>query len=368
MDAVRKYCDADVRVVAPIPYYPDISIGKNWNKYVKIPKIEKINELKIYHPRYIVTPKVGMTLYGLFMFLGTYKTVKKIMKNWPFDVIDAHYVYPDGFAAILLGKILKKPVIISARGTDINHYPSLMLIRSLIKWVICESKNIISVCQSLADVMILLGASKNKVAVIPNGIDPSIFHNIDYKKARQKLKLPVDQKILLSVGSLIERKGFHLLITAINKIKINNSLNFKFYIIGEGKNERKLNNMIKKYELYDDVCLIGSIPNRDLNLWYNAANLFILGSSREGWPNVVNEALACGTPVVATNVDGIPDIITSDKLGIVVERDVDQFVSSITLAFEKEWDYDYIYRIGQKRTWENVAREVYSTFSSLKNE
>ena len=366
MAAVNRFCDAEVRVVAPVPWYPELPLGaKRYRQLARVPQQEEIAGLQVIHPRYLVTPKIGMSLYGLFMFLGVLPVVRRIYQQWPFDIIDAHYVYPDGLAAILLGRIFNCPVVVSARGTDINLYPRLKFIRPLIKQVVTRADGLISVCQSLADIMITLGANKHRVRVIPNGIDPALFYPMPQQKARRKLGLGEDGKILLTVGSLIELKGIHLLIDALAKLKQMGHLDFVTYIVGKGCLRNKLYKQAAMAKLDKHVVFVGEVPNSDLVFWYSAADVFFLGSSREGWPNVVSESLACGTPVVATRVDGIPDIVCSLDLGVIVERDVRSFVDVLRYAFQRQWNRKCISQQGQARTWQNVASEVFDLFGLI---
>ncbi len=366
MAAVHKYCDADVRVVAPVPWFPDLSIGsERWRVFARVPRREERAGMRVSHPRYLVTPKVGMSLYGLFMFFGALATVKRIYKKWPFDIIDAHYVYPDGVAAILLGRVFKCPVVVSARGTDINLYPRFKLIRPMIKQVVTKADGLISVCRSLADIMLDLGAGENKVRIIPNGIDPDLFHPLEMQRSRALLGIDENGKVLLTVGSLIERKGIHLLIVALQIIRDKGKLSWKTYIVGKGEERHRLEKQIQTAGLQEQVILVGEVANSELVNWYNAADLFFLGSSREGWPNVVSESIACGTPVVATNVDGSPEIIHSPNLGIIVDRDVTSFVDALIRAMRMKWDREAVVRQGGQRTWETVAHEVHAMFSDI---
>ncbi len=365
MVAVSQFPDVQLKVVAPVPYFPPLKISEKWYTYSQIPKHEVIDGIEIFHPRYLVTPKIGMTLYGLWMFMGSLQCVKRLQRDFAFDLIDAHYVYPDGLAAVLLGRYLKKPVVISARGTDVNLYPRIPLVRNLLRWVLKKVDHLISVSGSLGDLMVDEGALAEKISIIPNGIDPDRFFTQDSEVSREKLDLPRNKKILLTVGGLIERKGTHILIDALGLLNERGFNDFQTYIIGKGEFDVLINEKIKTYNLEDQVYLLGHVPNKQLVDWYNAADLFFLGSSREGWPNVVCEALACGVPVVATEVNGIPEILDSEELGIMVERTPEAFASGLQTAFLKSWDRDLIARKGQSRTWRNVALDVRATFSDV---
>lgn len=161
--------------IAPVPYFPPVRMG--WrSSFSQIVRQEMIEGIEVYHPRYFMTPKVGMSLYGLMMFLSVLPIVKKIKNTFDFDMIDAHYVYPDGFAAVLLGHVFRKPVVVSARGTDIYLYKEFPLIRKLLRYTLLKADRVISVCQALKEEMAKLGIPRNKISVVPNGVDPNKFY------------------------------------------------------------------------------------------------------------------------------------------------------------------------------------------------
>lgn len=366
MAAIHKYKDVELKVVAPIPFFPPLKIKPQWYRFSQIERFEILDGIATYHPRYLVTPKIGMSLYGLNIFLGSLKTAKRIYQIFPFDIIDAHYVYPDGFAAILLGDFFHKPVVLSARGTDINVYPRFKIVRKIMKYALKRSSAIISVSSSLRDIMVnRLEVSPEKIRVIPNGIDPNIFCYRDKAEAKKKMGIFGKTKMVVSVGSLIESKGHHILIDAISLLRKSNELSFYTYIIGEGEYRAFLESKIRQLGLEKEVSLIGQIPNTELSDWYNATDLFFLGSSREGWPNVISEALACGSPVVGTKINGIQEIIPSEDYGILTERNAEDFAYGLSKALAKKWDYQEIYEYGQSRTWKSVASEVYNVFSDV---
>ncbi len=365
MSAVCRHCPVELKVVAPVPYFPPLKRFRKWYTFSQIPGYEIQDEVEVFHPRYLVTPKIGMTLYGLSMFLCSLALMRRIFRSWPFDVIDAHYVYPDGFAAVLLGKMFKRPVVVSARGTDINLYPKFPIIKRLIQYTLRHSDHIISVSSALKEIMLCLGVPDEKITVIPNGIDKKKFFCMDQKVCRQKVGISCKQKVLLSIAALIELKGHHILIDAIKLLASRNQLDFKTYIIGTGDWELKLHTQIKQSGLMDRVFLVGQVPNDELIYWYNAADIFFLGSSREGWPNVISEALACGTPVIATPVGDVPDIIKAQFLGHLVEREPQAIAKALVNGFKQKWNREKIWKDGQKRTWDIVAYEVLDIFKTV---
>ncbi len=359
--------NCSMKVVAPVPYYPSLPIG--WRKvYSQIARQETIEGVQIFHPRYFMTPKVLMNMYGFMMYLSVLPMIKKIQKEFDFDIIDAHYVYPDGLAAVLLGQYFNKPVIISARGSDINQYKDFPIIRRILKYTLTRADRVISVCQALKDEIIRLEVPETKISVNPNGVDTNKFTPLPKKEAREKTGLPMDRTIILSVGSLITRKGFDLLIRAL-KIVIDkfNEKNLYLVIVGEGEERSELERLIFSLNLENHVFLAGAVQHSELSKWYSAADLFCLASSREGWPNVIMESLACGIPVVASDVWGIPEIICLEKLGILVKRSDRDIAEGIYRAMKTEWDSYEIIKYAKEHTWQRVAESVFKVFESTLN-
>src|SRR5262249_43768192 len=270
---------------------------------------------------------------------------------------DAHYIYPDGFAAVILGRMLRIPVIVSARGTDINLFPTFPTIRPMIRWTLRQAAGIITVSQQLKDKVLALGARADKVQVIGNGVDSQRFHPVDQAEARRRLCLPADAKVVVSVGALVPYKGFHSLISAVAEIApIHPQL--RVAILGEGSHRRVLEQLIRDHSLHNQVFLLGTRPNDELRYCFSAADLSCLLSSREGQPNVVLESLACGAPVVATKVGGLPEMLTSAELGILVDPTRKSITSGLQQGLEKQWDRSAIARRFASRTWDKVSIEV----------
>ena len=356
----------EVRVVAPVPYFPPIK--KNWRwKYSQIVRKETIEGVEVYHPRFFMIPKMGMPFYGLMMFLSVLPAVLRIRKKFDFDLIDAHYVYPDGFAAVMLGVFFKKPVVVSARGSDVNLFMRFPLIKRLLRLTLNQAHAAIGVCQALKDAMHSLNVPARKIAVIPNGVDKGKFYPMP-KKAARNLHQISNSKMMLSVGELIPRKGFHILIDAMAKlVHERGEDDLQLIIAGEGAYRPDLEEQIRDRGLTGHVRLIGSVQHGELRKWYCSADLFCLASDREGWPNVVLESLACGTPVVATNIWGVPEIITSDEFGLLTERTALAFADNIARALRKTWHHPQIVRYAEEHTWDKVALEVSRVFESVLN-
>jgi teichuronic acid biosynthesis glycosyltransferase TuaC len=346
-----------IEVIAPVPYFPPWMPGERWRQFSQIPSEEAIEGVRIHHPRYPLLPGISMPVHGMLMYLASLALAKRLHREKRFDCIDAHFVYPDGFAAIRLGRKLHLPVVVSARGSDIHRYSSFRLIRPMLRWTLARADGAIAVSADLKNRMSALGIPESKIQVISNGVDIERFQPRDAKSARKQLGLPEEGFLLVSVGSLIESKGHHLLIAAVAELA-RSFRQLRLYILGEGDYRLALEQLVREKKMQDRVFFFGNRPNEELTLWFNAANLSCLMSSREGWPNVVSEALACGTPVLATRAGGIPEIITSSEVGMFVERNVQSIAVGLERALTKPWNRAEIARHSRSRSWDMVAAEV----------
>ncbi len=360
--SLAKVCD--VRVMAPVPYFPKLNINKKWFAFSQIPPEEEIDGIKVYHPRYFITPKFFRSLYGLFIFLGALGFVRHLRKEFDFDLIDSHFVYPDGLAAVLLAKVLGKEVIVTARGTDINWYPGFKIIRKQIQYCLGKADAVVAVSNDLRDKMVALGVMPDLIKVIPNGVDNSIFYPLPKAAARNELGIGPDKKVLLSVGNLLEAKGFHFLIKAVSFIQQND---VELLIIGEGSYRRSLEELISKLNLNDKITLLGERPHKDIAKWYSAADLFCLTSLREGRPNVILESIACGTPVVTMDRWGLPEIVTQGSGILIDSYEPDVIAETIEHALCKEWDRSVVAGSVNGMGWEKTSKDLTELFNKILN-
>ncbi|EIM63571.1 glycosyltransferase family 4 protein [Desulfobacter postgatei] len=360
--ARKKACK--IEVVAPVPYCPDLKFLRPYQYYSQVPFHETMDGINVYHPRYFMIPKASMTIHGKLIYWGIKNFVQELHKKSAFDLIDGHFIYPDCQAGILLGELLHLPVVVSARGSDINQYMSYSTIKPQISEILTKSSHIISVCEALKQMMLEICPDEKKITVIPNGIDKKYFHQINKKTARLKLGINNDKHILLSIGALIPRKGHDLTIKAAAQL-IKSKTPLQFYIIGSGPEEQRLKKLAEHLKIQSDIFFMGQIPNDQLIDWYNAADLFCLSSDKEGWPNVLTESLACGTPVIATKVFGAPEIVKNESMGILVERRYEDIAGGIAKGLANNWNRSAISQEVSSRTWDVVAEECSLVFDEV---
>lgn len=308
------------RVVAPVPWFP--SAHPRWGDYARMahtPRREQRHGVDVLHPRYLLVPKVGMTIAPALLALASVRAVQQVLdEGFDFDVIDAHYYYPDGVAAAWLARRFDRPLTITARGTDLNLIPQHALPRRMIRWAAQRADASIGVCKALVDVLRDWGLDERHLHVMRNGVDLQRFRPLPRDAARRELGLD-GGPVLLSVGHLIERKGHHLVIDAFSEL-VPRLRDARLVIIGAGDERAHLEALAAERGVRARICFTGAVPNEDLATWYSAADALVLASSREGWANVLLESMACGTPVVATNIWGTPEVVGPDAGVLVDER------------------------------------------------
>ncbi|HEY8670161.1 MAG TPA: glycosyltransferase, partial [Terriglobales bacterium] len=242
---LQKILGHSVRVVAPVPYFPKwlhvpaklrtLPRIARWLQMSRIPARERLHGIDVYHPRYFVLPNVSVPFHGFLMFLGAISTVVRLHLQRRFDCLDAHFVYPDGLAAILIGKSLRLPVVITAHGTDLNYYPKFPHLRPLLRWTLQAADRVICVSTPLKQIALRLRVPNDRIVVIPNGIDLKLFYPADKAESRLRLGILARARVILAVAQLIPRKGHSSLIQAVACLrkKLPN-VDAQLFIVGEG--------------------------------------------------------------------------------------------------------------------------------------
>ena len=357
-----KHCGITAHVVAPVPWFPFTSprFG-GYATFARVPRFERREGLQIEHPRYPLLPKIGMTLAPGLMYRGVRQTVHRLCAEQDFDLIDAHYFYPDGVAAAWLAKELRKPLVITGRGTDLNLIPRYRRPRQMIIEAAKQASEMVTVCQSLKDDLTRLGVPPSKVTVLRNGVDLDRFRPLDRQASRAAIGL--EGPLLLSVGHLIERKGHHLIVRALKDLP-----GYRLAIVGDGPMRRELEKLIAQLTLGERVTMVGAVPQTELKNYYSAADALVLASSREGWANVLLESMACGTPVVATRVSGTPEVVTDPAAGVIVDqRTPEDIAQQVRRLFKQLPSPDATRAFAQTLDWSDVATGQYEVFCRALN-
>ncbi len=366
---VSQLCE--VRVIAPIPYFPFDWLIKKFADRRQIPRQDNFAGLQVFYPRYFSIPAMLKPLDGFFLLLSVWLTAHKIRRNFDFDVLDTHLAFPDGFAGVLLARLWEKPVSITLRGHDINVLPTdqFPIRKKQIQYALRKADLVIGVADALRRAAIALGADPARSTTIANGVDTTKFFPVPKTATRQKLGLPLDRQIVLSVGRIVENKGYHLIVEALHWLQQAGKKIPYLVIVGGAADEAlypaKLEATIARLKMQEHVLLAGAQPNETLRDWYSAADVYCLASATEGWANVLLEALACGTPVVATNVWGTPEVIKSDEYGLLVERSAEKIAAGLETALNKNWKPEAMIEYAAAQTWEKVAQQITENFARI---
>ncbi|MFO7878294.1 MAG: glycosyltransferase family 4 protein [Desulfovermiculus sp.] len=319
------------KVIVPIPWRPFRESGSLYQSGGQ--QVNPANEAEVIYKEYFPLPgALFLPIKGLWFFLFLIGSIKKLKKNFDFDIIHAHNVYPEGFCAALLKKRFKKPLVVTSRGNDLHKLPNNLFLRPMIKHVLRDADTVITVSKSLARKARELGADPDKISVMPKGVDVDVFHPMSKTDARNKLGLPMEKSIILSVGWLIPRKNPLSFIKVLKSYSDVQRQNLLFVWVGEGPMREEMEGEIGRNELENYVKLVGRREPDEIATWMNAADIFMLVSFSEGMPNVLYEAMACGVPVIASNVDGASEIIEHGQNGILVSpNDHQGIAASISL-------------------------------------
>lgn len=346
-----------ITVVAPVPWFPLQSLIRLWRPHFRptVPAREVQNGVEVLHPRFLCFPGFFKRLDGKLLALGCVSTLRRLKRAGRLDVLDAHFAYPDGYAASLLGRWLGVPVTITLRGTEVRHAGTPGL-REQVREALEKSARVFAVADSLRKLALRFGIAAEKTLVVGNGVDATCFSPVPRAEARAMLGLPYAAPILISVGALTERKGFHRVIELLPELRVRWP-GLMYLIVGgasaEGDWGPRLEARVRELGLMDAVRFLGAIEPGSLRLPLSAADVFVLATRNEGWANVFLEAMACGLPVVTTDVGGNREVVASERLGLVVPfGDAPALADAISQALATDWDRAGIRRHAEDNDWE----------------
>ena len=356
-----SYSGIDARVVSPVPWFPSRKqIFGEYATYAKVPRTENLHGIEVIHPRYPLLPKLGMSLSPWLMAISLASKLKCMQQEgYDFDVIDAHYFYPDGVAAALLARKFGKPLVITARGSDLNLISRYHVPRKWIRWAAQQADHMITVSGELKQVLLNMGVHPTKVTVLRNGVDSELFRPVDRNKSRRELNM--NGFVMLSVGNLVPAKRHDLVIEATARIP-----DSKLIVIGQGPELHRLNKLIARLGIESRVRILANMEQPVLRNYYGSADLLVLASAREGWPNVLLESMSCGTPVAATKVGAAADIVSAPDAGVLIEDgNVDSLVAAICRLRENYPDREATRLHAERFSWDETSAGQIRIFNKI---
>jgi len=340
------------KVIAPVQYFPLLGLfpGSKFHRYNQVAKMETQGDITVYHPRYMTIPGTSLIDAAEAMVSAADKILPTIYPGQEsFDLVDGHYLYPDGVAAYEIAQKYNKPLILTARGSDVNFWMAQPAQKEKILPALNYASKIICVSAALKNRLIEHGIPADKITVIMNGVDRSIF-NANQRPVRAG-------EYLLSVGNLVPLKGHEYILRALAELP-----DEKLIIIGSGPLEARLKSLAQQLKVMDRVTFLPNIPHDELADFYRNAKCTILMSSMEGMPNVILESLACGTPVIATNVGGISEVVTKDNGILITERTAEALGHGLETALQRPWDHALISSGMSHLDWHETARKLHLCF------
>ncbi len=339
-------------VISPKPWFPLLKfISAEYAAAARLPAMELRQGVTVYYPRYLHIPRLGMRLQPFLMALRLRYLLRHLRaRGFDFDLIDAHYFYPDGVAAVLLGNWFQRPVMITARGSDINEIATHAKPRAMILDAACQAAHVATVSEALRQKLIALGVPGENISTLRNGVDLVKFHPSKDRAALRKAR-GVTRLRVISVGNLIPLKGHDLVIRAMGAIPA-----AELVICGDGPELANLQSLVSSLNLGDRVSFTGRLNQGDLIEQYQLADVLILASATEGWPNVLLEAMACGTAVVATDVGGVREILEGTDAGVMCERTLESISLRLSQLLQALPDRESARKHAEKFDWQATSQ------------
>ncbi len=347
-----------------MPWFPSRAARfGEYGGYARVPRREERFGLDVLHPRFPVIPKIGMNLAPLLLAQAVKPTIARMIdEGYDFDLIDAHYFYPDGVAAVRLGRYFNKPVVITARGSDITLIPQYAKPRRMVQWAASHAQGVITVCAALKEALVELGAPAHHIVALRNGVDLQQFQPLaPLERDAVRATLGTTGFTLLSVGRLDRNKANDLTISALPLLP-----DVQLMIAGAGPERERLEQLAQQLQVTDRVRFLGAVPQPELPKYYGAADAMVLASAREGWANVLLESMACGTPVVASNVWGTPEVVAAPAAGLLMaERTAEALAAAVTQLRARYPSPAATRRYAEGFSWDDTTRGQIALFKKI---
>lgn len=359
-----------ITVVSPVPWFPLQGLVRRFRPGWRppAPTFERQGQVEVYFPRFLALPGLGRRFDAISMALAARPLLHRLRRAGRVHAMDAHFGYPDGAAAVHLGQWLGLPVAVTLRGTESRHAADPVLAPRLGR-ALRQASRVFSVSDSLRQVALQLGVPPERARVVGNGVDLARFRPLPRAECRAALGLPADARVLVTVGGLCERKGFHRVIEQLPALRRAHP-GLHYLVVGgpspEGDWTARLQQQARDAGVADIVHFTGPQKPDALSRYLSAADVFVLATRNEGWANVFLEAMACGLPVVTTTVGGNAEVVCRDDLGLLVPfDDAPALQAAIDAALRRSWDAGALRAYAESNTWDRRIDVLEQEFRAL---
>lgn len=354
--ALNRQPGIALTVVAPLgmPPWP-LSLHKRYAALRAVPLREEWHGLTVLRPRFTLIPRFGARLNAAAIARAVMPIARRMLSAGELDVIDAQFFHPDGPAAHALSRNLGVPFSIKARGADISLWAQRPDTGPALLAAAHAAAGLLAVGEALKTDMIAVGMPGDAIRVHYTGLDPERFRPLDRTEARAKWGLPANVPILLTVGAVIPRKGQSLVIEAMRQLPDD----VHYILAGGGEDAARLTGLAAAYGMADRVKLLGPVPNADLPLLYAAADLMVLPSASEGLANAWVEALACGVPLVLSDIPPAHEVIDRPDAGAIAAAEPEALAIAIRQVLASPPDRESLAERARARfCWERNGAEL----------
>lgn len=357
--------ELDVTVVCPLPYFPRfaaLSRFRQWAAYSEVPATYSFDGIEVHSPKYFMVPKLSERMHARLMYRGIRGTIARLDRERNFDLFNGQWMYPDAVAAAWIARDLKKPIVVGGHGSDVNFALREPAKRRQMLESFSIARHVTVVAEILKRKLVESGVDESKVKVISNGFDPAVFVLRPQEEARRALSIPVDRRMIVFVGRMLDAKGVIELVEAFKGLSAARA-DADLFFIGDGPARGRVERLIIDYNLGARAKVVGGRPHKEVAMWMSAADVFCLPSYSEGCPTVVLEALGSGRPVVATDVGGIPDLVNESNGILVSARNAVALRGALTSALDKRWKAEAIRSGVEALTWAAIAKKYANLFT-----
>jgi glycosyltransferase involved in cell wall biosynthesis len=361
----------DVRVVSPKGWAPP-GLSR-WSSYRDVVARDVVDGIEVHYPRKLTLPGGRLRHRNAEAFLlGIRRTVRRIHAEWSIDVIHAHMMVPDGWAASRIGPELGVPTVGTAHRADVLDIPAQgAKSRMQVAEAIRSLDAVVTVSRAIGDAADAIARPKRPITVVPNGADAEVFLPRDPVEARRRLGIPEGGPVVSYVGKLVPRKGVDTLIESMGVLAAREGGAPHLVMAGIGPMRESLEQRASELGVADRITWLGKVPHDDVGWVMSTGDVFILPSLSEGLPTVVCEAMACGLPVVATAVDGTPEIVDEPATGLLVQpHDIDGIAAALSRllddpALRAQMGAEALRRSAADYTWAANARRMEDVYTAV---